>query len=145
MRLFSKVHFWKWLKPQRLQQQQYRPLLRNNIKVEQQQLQHRLHQVAPLDQKVETLTGPSLSTSPHCLMARPWRMRYVCSETGAGIDTMLSPLRSLLDVAELASRSHSLLVLLFFVFVVLWWFFVFVCFGCVWFLVVFFCLWLLCL
>ena len=41
---------------------------------------------------------------------------------------MLSPLRSLLDVAELASRSHSLLVLLFFVFVVLWWFFVFVCF-----------------
>ena len=43
-------------------------------------------------------------------------MRYVCSETGAGIDTMLSPLRSLLDVAELASRSHSLLVLLFFLF-----------------------------
>ena len=34
------------------------------------------------------------------------------------VDTMLSPLRSLLDVAELASQSHSLLVLL-----------VFVCFG----------------
>ena len=29
---------------------------------------------------------------------------------------MLSPLRSLLDVAELASQSHSLLVLLFFCF-----------------------------
>ena len=33
------------------------------------------------------------------------------------VDTMLSPLRSLLDVAELASQSHSLLVLLFFVLV----------------------------
>ena len=32
------------------------------------------------------------------------------------VDTMLSPLRSLLDVAELASRSHSLLVLLVFCF-----------------------------
>ena len=142
MRLFSKVHFWKWLKPQRLQQQQYRPLLRNNIKVEQQQLQHRLHQVAPLDQKVETLTGPSLSTSPHCLMARPWRMRYVCSETGAGIDTMLSPLRSLLDVAELASQSHSLLVLLFFCFGGL---FVFVFCLCGFFCLFVVCLWLLCL
>ena len=40
---------------------------------------------------------------------------------------MLSPLRSLLDVAELANQSHSLLVLLVFV----WCFFVF-------------CLWLLC-
>ena len=32
------------------------------------------------------------------------------------VDTMLSPLRSLLDVAELASQSHSLLVLLVFCF-----------------------------
>ena len=32
------------------------------------------------------------------------------------VDTMLSPLRSLLDVAELASQSHSLLVLLVFLF-----------------------------
>ena len=33
------------------------------------------------------------------------------------VDTMLSPLRSLLDVAELASQSHSLLVLLIFILV----------------------------
>ena len=33
------------------------------------------------------------------------------------VDTMLSPLRSLLDVADLASQSHSLLVLLVFCFV----------------------------
>ena len=48
---------------------------------------------------------------------------------------MLSPLRSLLDVAELASQSHSLLVLLVFCFGGL---FVFVCLFVV-------CLWLLCL
>ena len=47
------------------------------------------------------------------------------------VDTMLSPLRSLLDVAELASQSHSLLVLL-----------VFVCFGG--FFVFFFCLSFVC-
>ena len=48
------------------------------------------------------------------------------------VDTMLSPLRSLLDVAELANQSHSLLVLLVF------------CFGgfVVFLFVV--CLWLLC-
>ena len=46
---------------------------------------------------------------------------------------MLSPLRSLLDVAELASQSHSLLVLLFFcfgglfVFFLFVWVFLFVC------------------
>ena len=49
------------------------------------------------------------------------------------VDTMLSPLRSLLDVAELASQSHSLLVLLFFcfgglfVFFLFVWVFLFVC------------------
>ena len=49
------------------------------------------------------------------------------------VDTMLSPLRSLLDVAELASQSHSLLVLLvfcfggLFVFVLFCVFFLFVC------------------
>jgi hypothetical protein len=54
------------------------------------------------------------------------------------VDTMLSPLRSLLDVAELTSRSHSLLVLFLFL-----WFcgsFLFclfcVCFVCVWLFVV---------
>ena len=49
------------------------------------------------------------------------------------VDTMLSPLRSLLDVAELASRSHSLLVLLVFCFcgfVVVFRFCLFVCLFC---------------
>ena len=58
------------------------------------------------------------------------------------VDTMLSPLRSLLDVAELASQSHSLPVLLFFLF---WWL-VCVCFLFVWVFCLFVvCLWLLCL
>jgi hypothetical protein len=46
------------------------------------------------------------------------------------VDTMLSPLRSLLDVAELANQSHSLLVLLVFCLVFLLFFcLLFVC-GC---------------
>ena len=48
------------------------------------------------------------------------------------VDTMLSPLRSLLDVAELASQSHSLLVLLVF------------CFGGL-FVFVLFCVFFVCL
>ena len=47
------------------------------------------------------------------------------------VDTMLSPLRSLLDVLNLANQSHSLLVLLVLCLV----------FCCFWFVV---CLWLLC-
>ena len=47
------------------------------------------------------------------------------------VDTMLSPLRSLLDVAELASQSHSLYC----------WFFV--CFGGLFVFV--FCFWVFCL
>ena len=50
------------------------------------------------------------------------------------VDTMLSPLRSLLDVAELASQSHPLLVLLVFLFVLVaclcLFFFVWVLFVC---------------
>ena len=49
------------------------------------------------------------------------------------VDTMLSPLRSLLDVAELASQSHSLPVLLFFLF---WWLVCVLFFVCVGFLFV---------
>ena len=45
------------------------------------------------------------------------------------VDTMLSPLRSLLDVAELASQSHSLPVLLFFFVLVACLCLFFVCVG----------------
>ena len=51
------------------------------------------------------------------------------------VDTTLSPLRSLLDIAELATRSHSLLVLLVFCFCG---FVVVFCFVCL-------CLFCLCL